>query len=178
MRAEQEKMKLIPHISFKEMFTNEALRSPLFIALMMMLAQQLSGINAVSSCLNYWVISWKFWLNKFNSWFCSCLIPFNISGHILLNWDFQRCGIIHSGCTVRNTWYGWHERSNDHHILDLNRKGWKKDIDAFRTWCDVDMHHMSTYMLISKGKKLWLAVRDKNSDIINILFPRDTILMK
>ena len=52
MRAEQEKMKLIPHISFKEMFTNGALRSPLFIALMMMLAQQLSGINAVSSCLN------------------------------------------------------------------------------------------------------------------------------
>merc|ERR1711981_1401755 len=46
MRAEQEKMKLIPHISFKEMFTNGALRSPLFIALMVMLAQQLSGINA------------------------------------------------------------------------------------------------------------------------------------
>lgn len=46
MRAEQEKMKLTPHISFKEMFTNGALRSPLFIALMMMLAQQLSGINA------------------------------------------------------------------------------------------------------------------------------------
>ena len=58
MRAEQEKMKLIPHISFKEMFTNGALRSPLFIALMMMLAQQLSGINAVSSCLklqNYFI---------------------------------------------------------------------------------------------------------------------------
>ena len=53
MRAEQEKMKLIPHISFKEMFTNGALRSPLFIALMMMLAQQLSGINAVRSF-------WKF----------------------------------------------------------------------------------------------------------------------
>merc|ERR1712179_892483 len=46
MRAEQEKMKLTPHISFKEMFTNGALRSPLFIVLMMMLAQQLSGINA------------------------------------------------------------------------------------------------------------------------------------
>ena len=53
MRAEQEKMKLIPHISFKEMFTNGALRSPLFIALMMMLAQQLSGINAVSSCMKF-----------------------------------------------------------------------------------------------------------------------------
>ena len=48
MRAEQEKMKLTPHVSFKEMFTNGALRSPLIIALMMMLAQQLSGINAVS----------------------------------------------------------------------------------------------------------------------------------
>merc|ERR1719384_1320297 len=46
MRAEQEKMKLTPHISFMEMFTNSSLRSPLFIALMMMLAQQLSGINA------------------------------------------------------------------------------------------------------------------------------------
>jgi len=46
MRAEQEKMKLTPHVSFKEMFTNGALRSPLIIALMMMLAQQLSGINA------------------------------------------------------------------------------------------------------------------------------------
>ena len=52
MRAEQEKMKLTPHISFKEMFTNGALRSPLFIALMMMLAQQLSGINAVSFLLS------------------------------------------------------------------------------------------------------------------------------
>ena len=47
MRAEQEKMKLTPHISFKEMFTNYSLRAPLIIALMMMLAQQLSGINAV-----------------------------------------------------------------------------------------------------------------------------------
>ena len=35
------------------MFTNGALRSPLFIALMMMLAQQLSGINAVSSCMKF-----------------------------------------------------------------------------------------------------------------------------
>ena len=48
MRAEQEKMKLTPHVSFKEMFTNYALRAPLIIALMMMLAQQLSGINAVN----------------------------------------------------------------------------------------------------------------------------------
>ena len=53
MRAEQEKMKLTPHVSFMEMFTNSSLRSPLIIALMMMLAQQLSGINAVSKKVIY-----------------------------------------------------------------------------------------------------------------------------
>ena len=46
MKMEQQRMKMTPHINFKEMFTNPELRAPLFIALMMMLAQQLSGINA------------------------------------------------------------------------------------------------------------------------------------
>merc|ERR1712062_950821 len=46
MKAEHEAMKALPKATFKEMLTNPALRSPLFIALMMMLAQQLSGINA------------------------------------------------------------------------------------------------------------------------------------
>lgn len=47
MRAEQEAMKLVPKASVKEMLTNSALRQPLIIAMMMMLAQQLTGINAV-----------------------------------------------------------------------------------------------------------------------------------
>ena len=47
MRAEYEAMKLVPKTTLKEMLTNPSLRAPLIIAVMMMLAQQLSGINAV-----------------------------------------------------------------------------------------------------------------------------------
>ncbi|XP_023319897.1 solute carrier family 2, facilitated glucose transporter member 1 [Eurytemora carolleeae] len=46
MKQEQEAMKLVPKVTLKEMLTNSALRKPLIIANMMMLAQQLSGINA------------------------------------------------------------------------------------------------------------------------------------
>jgi len=46
MRSEHEAMKALPKVTFKEMLVNPALRSPLIIAVMMMLAQQLSGINA------------------------------------------------------------------------------------------------------------------------------------
>jgi len=46
MRQEQESAKLIPKVTLKEMITNSSLRRPLIIAMMMMLAQQLSGINA------------------------------------------------------------------------------------------------------------------------------------
>jgi len=44
--AEHESMKQLPKVTFKEMIVNSSLRSPLIIAMMMMLAQQLSGINA------------------------------------------------------------------------------------------------------------------------------------
>jgi hypothetical protein len=41
-------MKLVPKITLKEMVVNSTLRQPLVIAMMMMMAQQLSGINCVS----------------------------------------------------------------------------------------------------------------------------------
>ncbi|XP_008468364.1 solute carrier family 2, facilitated glucose transporter member 1 isoform X1 [Diaphorina citri] len=47
MRAEYESIKLIPKVSLREMFTNAQLRIPLFISMTVMVAQQLSGINAV-----------------------------------------------------------------------------------------------------------------------------------
>jgi len=47
MRAEYEAMKLVSSVTLKDMFCSAALRSPLIISCMMMLAQQLSGINAV-----------------------------------------------------------------------------------------------------------------------------------
>jgi len=47
MRAEYESMKLVPKTTLREMLTNQSLRAPLIIAVMMMLAQQFSGINAV-----------------------------------------------------------------------------------------------------------------------------------
>merc|ERR1711936_1056490 len=45
MKQEQESMKLVPKVTLKEMIINSSLRKPLIIAMMMMLAQQLSGIN-------------------------------------------------------------------------------------------------------------------------------------
>lgn len=47
MRAEYESVKLVPRVTLKELFVNPALRIPLIIAVMIMFAQQLSGINAV-----------------------------------------------------------------------------------------------------------------------------------
>lgn len=52
MRSEHEKMKLVPTVTFREMFTNEALRIPLIIAIVVMIGQQLSGINAVRMPVN------------------------------------------------------------------------------------------------------------------------------
>jgi SP family facilitated glucose transporter-like MFS transporter 1 len=53
MRAEYEAMKLVPKTTLNEMLSNPALRAPMIIAVMMMLAQQLSGINAVTSRKTY-----------------------------------------------------------------------------------------------------------------------------
>ncbi|XP_018332790.1 solute carrier family 2, facilitated glucose transporter member 1 isoform X2 [Agrilus planipennis] len=47
MRSEFEAMKLIPKASVRELISNNALRIPLIISLTIMVAQQLSGINAV-----------------------------------------------------------------------------------------------------------------------------------
>lgn len=47
MRAEYESVKLLPKVTLRELFVNSALRIPLFISIMIMFAQQLSGINAV-----------------------------------------------------------------------------------------------------------------------------------
>ncbi|XP_066601635.1 solute carrier family 2, facilitated glucose transporter member 1-like [Prorops nasuta] len=47
MRTEYESVKLVPKVTLKELFMNPALRIPLTIAIMIMFAQQLSGINAV-----------------------------------------------------------------------------------------------------------------------------------
>ncbi|RXG61169.1 Solute carrier family 2, facilitated glucose transporter member 1 [Armadillidium vulgare] len=46
MQNEAEAQKLVPRVSLREILTNPALRIPLVIAMMMMIAQQLSGINA------------------------------------------------------------------------------------------------------------------------------------
>ncbi|KAH1024874.1 hypothetical protein HUJ05_004301 [Dendroctonus ponderosae] len=48
MRAEYDAMKLVPKVTVRELITNNALRIPLIISLTVMVAQQLSGINAVS----------------------------------------------------------------------------------------------------------------------------------
>lgn len=47
MRAEYESIKMIPRVTVTELFMNPSLRIPMFIAIMVMLAQQLSGINAI-----------------------------------------------------------------------------------------------------------------------------------
>ncbi|XP_015114745.1 solute carrier family 2, facilitated glucose transporter member 1 isoform X2 [Diachasma alloeum] len=47
MRAEYESMKMLPTVGLRDLFVNSTLRIPLVIAIMVMLAQQLSGINAV-----------------------------------------------------------------------------------------------------------------------------------
>ncbi|XP_019867218.1 solute carrier family 2, facilitated glucose transporter member 3 isoform X2 [Aethina tumida] len=47
MRAEAEALKLVPKVTMRELVTNSALRIPMIISLTVMIAQQLSGINAV-----------------------------------------------------------------------------------------------------------------------------------
>lgn len=47
MRAEYESIKLVPKVTLMELMMNASLRIPMFIAIMVMLAQQLSGINAI-----------------------------------------------------------------------------------------------------------------------------------
>ncbi|XP_050307370.1 solute carrier family 2, facilitated glucose transporter member 1-like isoform X2 [Anthonomus grandis grandis] len=47
MRAEYDAMKMVPKVTIRELITNSSLRIPLIIALTVMVAQQLSGINAV-----------------------------------------------------------------------------------------------------------------------------------
>ena len=46
MRNEAEQMKQVPKVTLREMCTNPMLRQPLVIAMVVMLSQQLSGINA------------------------------------------------------------------------------------------------------------------------------------
>ncbi|CAG0913906.1 unnamed protein product [Notodromas monacha] len=45
IRNEYESMKLVPTVTLREMATNPSLKFPLIISMMMMIAQQLSGIN-------------------------------------------------------------------------------------------------------------------------------------
>lgn len=52
MRAENEAMKVIPRVTLREMLSNPMLKTPLAISVMIMLCQQLSGINAVSHPLD------------------------------------------------------------------------------------------------------------------------------
>ncbi|XP_034255225.1 solute carrier family 2, facilitated glucose transporter member 1-like isoform X3 [Thrips palmi] len=47
MTNEYEAMKSLPKVTMREMFTNSMLRAPLLISMMLMVCQQLSGINAV-----------------------------------------------------------------------------------------------------------------------------------
>uniref|UniRef100_A0A646QID7 Solute carrier family 2, facilitated glucose transporter member 1 n=1 Tax=Hemiscolopendra marginata TaxID=943146 RepID=A0A646QID7_9MYRI len=47
MTAEAETLKVIPKVTLKELFLNPTLRIPLVISVVVMLSQQLSGINAV-----------------------------------------------------------------------------------------------------------------------------------
>lgn len=46
MRAESESMKLVPRVTLSEIWKNPTLRQPMIISVVVMLSQQLSGINA------------------------------------------------------------------------------------------------------------------------------------
>ncbi|KAH8040027.1 hypothetical protein HPB51_009283 [Rhipicephalus microplus] len=48
MKNEAEAAEFVPKVTLPEMIRNASLRAPLIVSLMVMLAQQLSGINAVS----------------------------------------------------------------------------------------------------------------------------------
>lgn len=56
MRSECEAMKLLPKVTMRELITNSALRIPLIISLTIMVAQQLSGINAVSGYIIFYLL--------------------------------------------------------------------------------------------------------------------------
>lgn len=63
MRSEYEAAKLVSKVTLKELFINSTLRSPLIICIVIMIAQQLSGINAVSFFLQF--LSFEKLTNKF-----------------------------------------------------------------------------------------------------------------
>lgn len=76
MRSEYESMKLVPKVTLRELITNNALRIPLIISLVIMIAQQLSGINAVR------------YTNKIILKICDINFCLN-TGDVLLNRNFQ-----------------------------------------------------------------------------------------
>lgn len=82
MRAESEAMKVIPRVTLKEMLSNPMLKTPLAISVMIMLCQQLSGINAVSTTIaNHRLPYTNNGTSCFSYVFYTCFV---FSGHVLL----------------------------------------------------------------------------------------------
>ena len=55
MKREHEKLKSEPKVTVRDVFTNKYLRKVTIIAIMLMVMQQLSGINAVSSICTFFI---------------------------------------------------------------------------------------------------------------------------
>ena len=158
MRAEYEAMKLVPKTTLKEMVTNPSLRAPLTIAVMMMLAQQLSGINAVTLFIHSHFSKKKLEVDLYFFVFNGFSL-----GHVLLDGHFH-IGRIDSGdVPIRHSGNGRHERADDCRLFGHYWESRTQNAATDRSGWHDGRHHPPNYLFGTEGRTLFNKI--SNSEL-------------